>query len=52
VDALAPLADVDLKGLLRRVVGRIFNEIEFQGWCAEQEKLNARESIRTSGSAS
>jgi geranylgeranyl pyrophosphate synthase len=35
VRALAALDNADLKGLLRRVVGRIFNEIEFQGWCSE-----------------
>ena len=30
-----------LKGLLRRVVGKIFNDIEMKGWCSEFEARNA-----------
>jgi geranylgeranyl diphosphate synthase, type II len=36
--SLRPLANPNLKGLLRRVIGRIFNETEIQGWCKEFEK--------------
>lgn len=36
--AIRSLNDLDnpnLKGLLRRVIGKIFNEAEVQGWCSE-----------------
>ncbi len=42
--AVRALVDVDnasLKGLLRRVVGKIFNELEVKGWCSEFEARNA-----------
>jgi len=42
--AIRALADVDsptLKGLLRRIVGKIFNELEVKGWCSEFEARNA-----------
>ena len=29
-----------LKGLLRRVVGKIFNDTEIKGWCKEFEQEN------------
>lgn len=35
VRALEPLGNAALKGLLRRVVGRIFNETEWNTWCRE-----------------
>ena len=38
--AIRSLADVDnpsLKGLLRRIVGKIFNELEIKGWCSERQ---------------
>lgn len=37
VRALDGLADPTLKGLLRRIVARIFNELSFAGYCREQE---------------
>jgi geranylgeranyl diphosphate synthase, type II len=43
-EAVRSLADLDnqsLKGLLRRVIGRIFNDIEVKGWCSEFEARNA-----------
>ena len=44
VRALDGLADPTLKGLLRRIVARIFNELQFEGYCREQEtKARARE---------
>jgi geranylgeranyl pyrophosphate synthase len=41
--AIRSLHDVDnanLKGLLRRVVGKIFNDTEIKGWCKEFETPN------------
>jgi geranylgeranyl pyrophosphate synthase len=38
--AIRSLADVEnpsLKGLLRRIVGKIFNELEIKGWCSERQ---------------
>jgi geranylgeranyl pyrophosphate synthase len=44
VRALDGLADPTLKGLLRRIVARIFNELSFAGFCREQEtRARARE---------
>jgi len=44
VRALDGLDDATLKGLLRRMVARIFNELSFDGYCREQEmKAKARE---------
>ncbi|HEX6740095.1 MAG TPA: polyprenyl synthetase family protein [Vicinamibacteria bacterium] len=40
VRALAELQSASLKGLLRRVVGKIFS-VEIQGWCSEFEARNA-----------
>ena len=40
VRSLAALEHPSLKGLLRRVVGKMFNEIQIQGWCKEQEERN------------
>lgn len=37
VRALDGLTDATLKGLLRRIVARIFNELKFEGYCREQE---------------
>ena len=41
IRALADLEHPGLKGLLRRVVGKIFNDVQIQGWCKEQEQKNA-----------
>lgn len=41
--AIRSLRDLDnpsLKGLLRRVIGKIFNDIEIKGWCKEVEAEN------------
>jgi geranylgeranyl pyrophosphate synthase len=43
-EAIRALAEIDnpsLKGLLRRVVGKIFNDLEVKGWCSEFEARNA-----------
>lgn len=42
-EAIRSLRDVDnanLKGLLRRVIGKIFNDTEIKGWCKEFEEKN------------
>lgn len=45
IRSLASLEHPSLKGLLRRVVGKIFNDVEIQGWCKEQEQKNAQERL-------
>jgi geranylgeranyl pyrophosphate synthase len=43
-EAIRSLRDLDnqnLKGLLRRVIGKIFNDVEIKGWCKEQRRFNA-----------
>ncbi len=43
-DAIRSLWDLEnpsLKGLLRRVIGKIFNDTEIKGWCGEFETRNA-----------
>jgi geranylgeranyl pyrophosphate synthase len=44
VRCLRDLENANLKGLLRRVIGKIFNDVEIKGWCKEQEQRNAAES--------
>lgn len=42
-EAIRSLREIDnpnLKGLLRRVIGRIFNDTEIKGWCGEFEEKN------------
>jgi geranylgeranyl pyrophosphate synthase len=50
-EAIRSLREIDnpsLKGLLRRVVGKIFNDTEIKGWCKEFEQKNlAPESTRS-----
>lgn len=40
IRCLRDLEDPNLKGLLRRVLGKIFNDVEIKGWCKEQELKN------------
>lgn len=40
VRSLADLEQANLKGLLRRVLGKIFNDLEIRGWCREFEVRN------------
>tara|TARA_R110002096_G_scaffold253095_7_gene446007 strand:- start:419 stop:2098 length:1680 start_codon:yes stop_codon:yes gene_type:complete len=40
VRSLAELENPNLKGLLRRVLGKIFNDLEIKGWCREFEVKN------------
>jgi geranylgeranyl diphosphate synthase, type II len=37
IRSLQELELPNLKGLLRRVIGKIFNELEIKGWCREFE---------------
>ncbi|HLU48614.1 MAG TPA: polyprenyl synthetase family protein, partial [Planctomycetota bacterium] len=41
VRSLWDVAQPNLKGLLRRVIGKIFNDTEIKGWCREFEARNA-----------
>ncbi|NBV84741.1 MAG: DUF116 domain-containing protein [Verrucomicrobia bacterium] len=43
IRALAALENPSLKGLLRRVIGKIFNDTEIKGWCKEFENANGAE---------
>lgn len=46
IRSLVPLENPSLKGLLRRVMGKIFNDTEIKGWCKEFEpKESSRLSI-------
>jgi geranylgeranyl diphosphate synthase type II len=40
IRALRDLENPNLKGLLRRVIGKIFNDTEIKGWCKEFEAKN------------
>lgn len=49
IRSLQDLENANLKGLLRRVVGKIFNDLEIKGWCREYEVKNGvREEDRAS----
>ena len=43
IRCLRELENPNLKGLLRRVIGKIFNDTEIKGWCKEFEQKNAAE---------
>ena len=38
---------MSLKGLLRRVIGKIFNDTEIKGWCKEFEQKNLASAAQT-----
>ncbi|NNE92129.1 MAG: DUF116 domain-containing protein [Verrucomicrobiales bacterium] len=40
IRSLQDLKNENLKGLLRRVMGKIFNDLEIKGWCREFEVKN------------
>jgi geranylgeranyl pyrophosphate synthase len=47
--AIRSLQEVEipnLKGLLRRVIGKIFNELEIKGWCSDFEEKNITEQAK------
>ena len=41
IRALRLLDNANVKGLLRRTIGKIFNDLEIKGWCHEFETRNA-----------
>jgi geranylgeranyl pyrophosphate synthase len=43
VRALADLDNASLKGLLRRVMAKIFNDLQLKGWCSEHEAQSRAE---------
>lgn len=45
IRSLAVLENASLKGLLRRTIGKIFNDVEIKGWCKEHE-IEIRQSSR------
>jgi geranylgeranyl pyrophosphate synthase len=49
IRSLALVDDPSLKGLLRRVIGKIFNDVEIKGWCKEQEQRNAAARLKEVG---
>ena len=44
IRTLAEVESASLKGLLRRVIGKIFNDTEIKGWCKEFEEKNLGQS--------
>ncbi|MEY4484218.1 MAG: hypothetical protein RL693_1670 [Verrucomicrobiota bacterium] len=40
IRSLQAVDNANLKGLLRRVIGKIFNDLEIKGWCREFEVKN------------
>ena len=45
IRSLRGLDNASLKGLLRRVLGKIFNDTEIKGWCKEFEQKNRAATI-------
>ena len=45
------LENPSLKGLLRRVIGKIFNDTEIKGWCKEFEEKNLANGIAAANEA-
>ena len=46
IRSLRELENASLKGLLRRVIGKIFNDAEIKGWCGEFEEKNLPQNNR------
>ena len=42
IQSLGDLDNATLKGLLRRVIGKIFNDLVIKGWCHEFEKQHGK----------
>ena len=56
IRSLRDLENPSLKGLLRRVLGKIFNDTEIKGWCKEFEEKNgviasSADAVPSSGTA-
>lgn len=50
IRSLRELENASLKGLLRRVIGKIFNDTEIKGWCGEFEEQNLKPENRVAKS--
>ena len=46
IRSLTDLENANLKGLLRRVIGKIFNDTEIKGWCSEVQHVSELDKIR------
>lgn len=51
IRSLQGLESANLKGLLRRVLGKIFNDLEIKGWCREYEVKNGVREEEPQGAA-
>jgi geranylgeranyl diphosphate synthase, type II len=49
VRSLVALENPSLKGLLRRTLGKIFNDVEIKGWCKEEQQARTAESAASMG---
>ncbi len=47
IRSLHEVQDPNLKGLLRRTIGKIFNDVEIKGWCKEHEQVNLTQLAQT-----
>jgi geranylgeranyl diphosphate synthase type II len=48
IRSLRDLENPNLKGLLRRVIGKIFNDVEIKGWCKEHQATHPEQQSRPS----
>ena len=48
IRSLRNLENPNLKGLLRRVIGKIFNDVEIKGWCKEHQASQQEQEVRAS----
>ncbi len=46
IRSLTDLENANLKGLLRRVIGKIFNDTVVKGWCSEVQEISELEKVR------
>ncbi len=50
IRSLTDLENANLKGLLRRVIGKIFNDTVVKGWCSEVQEISELEKVRAQNS--
>jgi geranylgeranyl diphosphate synthase type II len=50
IRSLTDLENANLKGLLRRVIGKIFNDTIVKGWCSEVQEISELEKVRAQNS--
>ena len=46
IRSLTDLENANLKGLLRRVIGKIFNDTVVKGWCSEVQQFSELDKVR------